>query len=182
MGFGFLTRQVLERCFTKGMRLARSACSTASFKKFRAWICSNLVEKRSERPAAAEQQQTAAATARPVAARWKHKYKQFFFGTAAAAQKRENARSWCGPRGATRRFQSDSPVSGAASTLCPAAAQMTATKRISDVLFPRGFEVASPRRSPRAAEGQSLGINFPGPSPLPPALEAGAQQRAKETR
>jgi hypothetical protein len=29
--------------------LARRACSTASFKKFRAWICSNLVEKRSER-------------------------------------------------------------------------------------------------------------------------------------
>jgi hypothetical protein len=26
-------------------------------------------------------------------------------------------------------------------------AQMTATKRISDALFPRGFEVASPRRS-----------------------------------
>jgi hypothetical protein len=31
----------------------------------------------------------------------------------------------------------------------------------------------------RAAEGQSLGINFPGPSPLPPVLEAGAQQRAR---
>ena len=41
---------MLGRCFTKGLRLARSACSTASFKKFRAWICSNLVEKRSERP------------------------------------------------------------------------------------------------------------------------------------
>jgi hypothetical protein len=31
----------------------------------------------------------------------------------------------------------------------------------------------------RAAEGQSIGINFPGPSPLPPALEAGAQQQAR---
>jgi hypothetical protein len=30
--------------------------------------------------AAAEQQQTAAATARPVAARWKHKYKQLIRG------------------------------------------------------------------------------------------------------
>jgi hypothetical protein len=52
-----------------------------------------------------------------------------------------------GPRGATPRSQPDSPGGGAAPTLCPAAAQMTATKRISDVLFPRGFEVASPRRS-----------------------------------
>jgi hypothetical protein len=33
-----------------------------------------------------------------------------------------------------------------------------------------------------AAEGQSLGINFPGPFPLPSALEAGAQQRARKTR
>jgi hypothetical protein len=52
-----------------------------------------------------------------------------------------------GPRRATRRFHPDSPGSGAAPTLCPVAAQMTATKRISDALFPRGFEVASPRRS-----------------------------------
>ena len=48
---------------------------------------------------------------------------------------------------ATRRSHPDSPGSGAAPTLCPVAAQMTATKRISDALFPRGFEVASPRRS-----------------------------------
>jgi hypothetical protein len=40
----------------------------------------------------------------------------------------------------------------------------------------------SQKREACAAEGQSLGINFPGPSPLPPALEAGAQQRARETR
>jgi hypothetical protein len=52
-----------------------------------------------------------------------------------------------GPRGATRRSQPDSPGGGAAPTLSPAAAQMTATKKLSDVLFPRGFEVASPRRS-----------------------------------
>ena len=52
-----------------------------------------------------------------------------------------------GPRRATRRSHPDSPGSGAAPTLCPVAAQMTATKRISDALFQRGFEVASPRRS-----------------------------------
>ena len=52
-----------------------------------------------------------------------------------------------GPRGATRRSQPYSPGGGAAPTLRPAAFQMTATKRISGVLFPRGFEVASPRRS-----------------------------------
>jgi hypothetical protein len=33
-----------------------------------------------------------------------------------------------------------------------------------------------------AAEGQSLEINFPGPSPFPQALKAGAQQRAKGKR
>jgi hypothetical protein len=52
-----------------------------------------------------------------------------------------------GPRGATPSSQPGSPGGGAAPTFCPAAAQMTATKRISDVLFPRGFEVVSPRRS-----------------------------------
>jgi hypothetical protein len=52
-----------------------------------------------------------------------------------------------GPRWATRRSHPDSPESGAAPTLRPVAAEMTATKRISDALFPRGFEVASPRRS-----------------------------------
>jgi hypothetical protein len=52
-----------------------------------------------------------------------------------------------GPRGATPSSQPDSPGGGAAPTLCQAAAQMTATKRISGVLFPRGFEAASPRRS-----------------------------------
>ena len=31
----FLTRQVLRRRFTQGLGLARSTCSTASFKKFR---------------------------------------------------------------------------------------------------------------------------------------------------
>jgi hypothetical protein len=51
------------------------------------------------------------------------------------------------PRGAKPSSQLDSPGGGAAPTVCPAAAQMTATKRISDVLFPRGFEVVSPRRS-----------------------------------
>jgi len=48
--YGFLSRQVLGRCFTQGLRFARGACSTASFKKFRAWvcsICSKLVDKRS---------------------------------------------------------------------------------------------------------------------------------------
>jgi hypothetical protein len=45
------------------------------------------------------------------------------------------------------RSHPDSPGSGAAPTLCPVAAQMTATKRISDALFPRGFKIASPRRS-----------------------------------
>jgi hypothetical protein len=41
---------VLRRCFTQGLGLARSTCSTASFKKFRAWVCSNLVKMRSGRP------------------------------------------------------------------------------------------------------------------------------------
>ena len=49
-----------------------------------------------------------------------------------------------GPHWATRRSHPDSPESGAAPTLRPVAAQMTVTKRISDALFPRGFEVASP--------------------------------------
>jgi hypothetical protein len=35
------------------------------------------------------------------------------------------------------------------------AAQMTATKRISDALFPRGFEVASPRRSLQSTRSPS---------------------------
>ena len=52
-----------------------------------------------------------------------------------------------GPRRATRRSHPDSPGSGAAPTHCPVAALMSATKRISDALFPRGFEVASPHRS-----------------------------------
>ena len=51
------------------------------------------------------------------------------------------------PRRAKRRSHPDSPGSGADPTLCLVAAQMTAIKRISDALFPRGFEVASPRRS-----------------------------------
>ena len=49
-----------------------------------------------------------------------------------------------GPHWATRRSHPDSPESGAAPTLRPVTAQMTVTKRISDALFPRGFEVASP--------------------------------------
>ena len=52
-----------------------------------------------------------------------------------------------GPRWATRRSHPDSPGSGAAQTLRPVASQMNATKRISDALFPQGFEVASPRWS-----------------------------------
>ena len=47
--YGFLSRQVLGRCFTQGLGLARSTCSTVSFKKFPAWVCSNFVKKRSER-------------------------------------------------------------------------------------------------------------------------------------
>ena len=52
-----------------------------------------------------------------------------------------------GPRRAKRCSHPDSPGSGSDPTLCLVAAQMTATKKISDALFPRGFEVASPRRS-----------------------------------
>ena len=36
--------------FHKRLEIGKERMSTASFKKFRAWICSNLVEKRSERP------------------------------------------------------------------------------------------------------------------------------------
>ena len=43
-----MKRQVLGRSFTQGLGSARSTCSTVSFKKFRAWVCSNLVKKRSE--------------------------------------------------------------------------------------------------------------------------------------
>jgi hypothetical protein len=48
--------------------------------------------------------------------------------------------------------------------------------------FPTSKGFFSQKREACAAEGQSLGINFPGPPHLPPALEAGAQQRARKTR
>ena len=47
--YGFLSRLMLGRFFTQGLRLARSACSKASFKKLCAWIysiCSNFMKKR----------------------------------------------------------------------------------------------------------------------------------------
>jgi hypothetical protein len=38
------------KMFQKRLEIGKERMLDGSFKKFRAWICSNLVEKRSERP------------------------------------------------------------------------------------------------------------------------------------